>query len=67
MVAPVYAAETAVGKELRDRARRDGLKSALAWRRSQFDQQRGPAERASPGLVAQRIQAFAAPASSAAR
>lgn len=38
VVAPVYAAETAVGKEFRDRAARDGLKAALAWRRAQFDQ-----------------------------
>jgi enoyl-CoA hydratase/carnithine racemase len=38
VVAPVYAAETAVGKEFRDRAARDGLKAALAWRRAQFDE-----------------------------
>lgn len=38
VVAPVYATETAVGKEFRDRAARDGLKAALAWRRAQFDQ-----------------------------
>ena len=37
VVAPVYAAETAVGEEFRDRAARDGLKSALAWRRAQFE------------------------------
>lgn len=37
VVAPVYAAETGVGKEFRDRAARDGLKAALAWRRAQFD------------------------------
>ncbi len=38
VVAPVYAAETTVGEEFRDRAARDGLKAALAWRRAQFDQ-----------------------------
>jgi len=38
VVAPVYAAETVVGEEFRDRAARDGLKAALAWRRAQFDQ-----------------------------
>ena len=37
VVAPVYATETAVGTEFRDRAARDGLKAALAWRRAQFD------------------------------
>ncbi len=37
VVAPVYAAETAVGKEFRERAASDGLKAALAWRRAQFD------------------------------
>ena len=37
VVAPVYAADTSVGREFRDRAARDGLKAALAWRRSQFD------------------------------
>ena len=37
VVAPVYATETAVGAEFRDRAARDGLKAALAWRRAQFD------------------------------
>ena len=37
-VAPVYAAETAVGQEFRARAAKDGLKAALTWRRSQFDQ-----------------------------
>lgn len=38
VVAPLYATETEVGREFRDRVRRDGLRSALAWRRSQFDQ-----------------------------
>lgn len=38
VVAPVYATETQVGEEFRDRVRHDGLKSALAWRRSQFEE-----------------------------
>lgn len=37
VVAPVYAAETEVGEEFRKRAAEDGLKTALAWRRQQFD------------------------------
>lgn len=38
VVAPVYAAVTEVGKEFRERAAKDGLKAALAWRRGQFEQ-----------------------------
>lgn len=38
VVAPVYAAVTEVGKEFRERAAKDGLKAALAWRRRQFEQ-----------------------------
>ncbi len=38
VVAPVYAAETGVAKEFRDRIASEGLKAALAWRRSQFDE-----------------------------
>ncbi len=38
VVAPLYAVDTAVGTEFRNRIARDGLKSALAWRRSQFDE-----------------------------
>lgn len=38
VVAPVYAAATEVGKEFRERAAKDGLKAALAWRRGQFEQ-----------------------------
>lgn len=38
VVAPVYAAATEVGKEFRERAAKDGLKAALAWRRRQFEQ-----------------------------
>lgn len=38
VVAPVYAAVTEVGKEFRERAAKDGLKAALAWRRAQFEQ-----------------------------
>lgn len=38
VVAPVYAAITEVGKEFRERAAKDGLKAALAWRRGQFEQ-----------------------------
>lgn len=37
VVAPVYAAETEVGQEFRERAAKDGLKAALVWRRQQFD------------------------------
>ena len=36
VVAPVYAAETEVGQEFRERAAKDGLKAALVWRRQQF-------------------------------
>ena len=37
VVAPIYAAETAVGQEFRERAAEDGLKAALTWRREQFE------------------------------
>lgn len=38
VVAPVYAAQTAVGKEFREIVARDGLKAAVTWRRNQFEQ-----------------------------
>ncbi len=38
VVAPIYAATTEVGQQFRDRAAREGLKAALAWRRHQFEQ-----------------------------
>lgn len=37
VVAPIYAAQTEVGQEFRDRSVKEGLKAALAWRQSQFD------------------------------
>ena len=38
VVAPLYAAQTAVGMEFRERVKTDGLPAALKWRRAQFDQ-----------------------------
>ena len=37
VVAPLYAAETEVGKQFRERARNDGLGAALKWRKAQFN------------------------------
>ena len=36
VVAPLYAAETDIGREFRVRAQKDGLPAALKWRRNQF-------------------------------
>ena len=38
VVAPLYAAKTAVGDEFKDRIAKDGLPSALKWRTGQFKQ-----------------------------
>jgi enoyl-CoA hydratase len=37
VVAPLYAAETEVGKQFRELAREQGLTAALKWRKAQFD------------------------------
>ena len=38
VLAPLYAAETEVGKEFDAIRARDGLKAALAWRKKQFEE-----------------------------
>jgi enoyl-CoA hydratase/carnithine racemase len=37
VVAPLYAAETEIGKQFRERARNEGLGAALKWRKAQFE------------------------------
>jgi enoyl-CoA hydratase len=37
VVAPLYAAETEVAVEFRERARKEGLAAALRWRKAQFE------------------------------
>jgi enoyl-CoA hydratase len=37
VVAPLYAAQTEIGAEFRERARQEGLAAALRWRKAQFD------------------------------
>lgn len=38
MVAPLYAAQTEVGKQFDDIRAKDGLKAALKWRLAQFEE-----------------------------
>src|SRR3984957_3935933 len=38
VVAPLYAAQTEVATQFRERARRDGLPAAVKWRKAQFDE-----------------------------
>ena len=38
VLAPLYAAETEVGKEFDAIRAKDGLKAALAWRKKQFEE-----------------------------
>ena len=37
VVAPLYAAQTEVGKQFRELARKQGLGAALKWRKAQFE------------------------------
>jgi enoyl-CoA hydratase/carnithine racemase len=37
VVAPLYAAQTEIGNEFRERARTEGLPAALKWRKGQFE------------------------------
>jgi enoyl-CoA hydratase/carnithine racemase len=37
VVAPLYAAQTEVGKQFRELARKEGLGAALKWRKAQFE------------------------------